>query len=97
VKINRGDYSELRHNSKLKGGTRVLLPMRDLRWMIVRQIGKSRQDGKKKKYTVQDIDFHGHDGLFEDVDGKRIQEYPQLGNKYEKVNPRPCNLLPLFE
>lgn len=74
VRLNQARYPTLLSMSKLKGGTVIDLPPRDLRWMLTRQISKMK-DGKKKKYTVQDVEV-GADGtaqIFENIESKRVQ------------------------
>jgi hypothetical protein len=88
VKINKVHYEELLTSSKLKGGTRITLPVPNFRWMLTEQLGKGVKTEKKKRYTVRDIepDFPGGDPstrrLYENIESKRVQEYPQLYNSY---------------
>ena len=51
--------------------------------MLARVLDKSKVD-KKKKYKVQDIEAPADsaNGIFNDIESKRIQDYPQLSNVY---------------
>ncbi len=88
VRINQNDYPDLLSTSKLKRGTRINLPPPNYRWMLTEQLGKGVKVEKKKRYKVRDIepDFPGGDPstrrVYEDIESKRVQEYPQLFNTY---------------
>ena len=51
--------------------------------MLARVLEKTKVD-KKKKYKVQDVEAptDSANGIFNDVENKRIQDYPQLDNVY---------------
>ncbi|EKX32490.1 hypothetical protein GUITHDRAFT_148603, partial [Guillardia theta CCMP2712] len=79
VKLNQGRYPDLISTSKLRSNTLITLPQKDWRWMLTRVLSKSKNEKKKKVYTVQDIepDAHApdHFTIFESVESKRIQSY----------------------
>lgn len=83
VEINKVKYPELAYNSKLRGNTLIDLPPLPIKWMLARVLEKTKVE-KKKKYKVQDIEapLDSANGIFNDVENKRIQDYPQLNNVY---------------
>jgi hypothetical protein len=85
LEINKATWPEMTYNSKLKAHTLIQLPPLPIKWMLARVLEKSKVE-KKKKYKVQDIEapLDSANGIFNDVESKRIQDYPQLNNVYEQ-------------
>ena len=86
VAINKSKFfggPPLLLNSKLKKGTEIWLPKPDLRWILTKQISRHKPEGKKKRvYTVHDVD--NPNDTYHDIESYRVQDFPQLGNTYEK-------------
>ena len=54
VQINKKRYPTLLSSSKLKKDTCIELPPPDMRWILTKQISKTKPEGKKKRiYSVQ--------------------------------------------
>ena len=54
VQINKVRYPMLLSQSKLKKDTEIHLPPPDMRWILTKQISKTKPEGKKKRiYSVQ--------------------------------------------
>jgi len=85
VELNRERYgTALLSSSKLKKDTSIVLPQPEIRWILTKQFAKFKPEGKKKhKYSVQDIDA-AVDQIYPNIEGYRVQDYPQLSNSYVK-------------
>ena len=54
VTINKSRWPALLSVSKLKKDTMIELPPCEVRWILTKQIGKNKPEGKKKRvYSVQ--------------------------------------------